>query len=191
MSSNELKGLIYQMLKPLKGISLNLIIEGISGYPIIPFDYKNEKDLILLESLKQIAILTTKKINISGINKNRPNEAGNEAENFLKEAMFEISFKPTTQLTKSGKHKSSGYPDIEFIDEFGRINYLECKTFNSGSENSSFRSFFVSPSEDFKITTNAHHLMIALELFQDIHKGTNVFKCKSWKIICLAILYVM
>ncbi|MCL2040012.1 MAG: hypothetical protein FWG85_06250 [Bacteroidetes bacterium] len=187
--SNELSGLISQMLKPLKGLSFKLIIEGLSGHKIIPFDKNDEKDIALLEKLKNIAILTGKEINEIGIKKMRPNEAGNEVEVFLKNAMIKEGFKPQTPLTKKGKHKASGYPDIEFKDQFDRTNYLECKTYNAKSETSSFRSFFVSPSEDFKVIEDAHHIMLSFELYDVKNKSSNnenIYKCKKWKVVCLA-----
>jgi hypothetical protein len=187
--SDELSGVISQMLKPLKGLSFNLIIEGLSGYNIIPFNSNDKKDNELLENLKNIATNTGNEINKIGINKMRPNEAGNGVEVFVKDAMIKEGFEPQTPITKTGKRKAAGYPDIEFKDQFNRTNYLECKTYNAKSEASAFRSFFVSPSEDFKVTEDAHHFMLAFELYDTKNKNANnenVYKCKKWKVICLA-----
>ena len=185
--SEELNGIISQMLKPLKGLSFKCIIEGLSGNIIIPFSPKDKKDMALLEKLKNIATTTGKEINKITIKKKRPNEAGNAVEMFIKDAMIKEGFEPQTPSAKSGKKKATGYPDIEFKDQFGRTNYLECKTFNTDSELSSLRSFFVSPSEDFKVTQDAHHIMLAFELYVDkVENDFSVFKCKSWKVICLA-----
>ena len=54
--SEDLEGVITQMLKPLKGLSLSVVIEGLSGYKIIPFDKNCKKDQILLNSLSEVAI---------------------------------------------------------------------------------------------------------------------------------------
>ena len=187
--SDELNGIISQMLKPLKGLSFNLIIEGLSGNKIIPFNPSDKKDKELLTKLKNIALQTGNEINKIGIKKMRPNEAENGVEIFVKDAMIKESFEPQTPITKKGKHKASGYPDIEFKDQFDRTNYLECKTYNSKSETSSFRSFFVSPSEDFKVTQDAHHFMLAFELYDVKDKNANnenIYKCNKWRVICLA-----
>ncbi len=83
---------------------------------------------------------------------------------FIKEALNKNGYKASTPSAKNGKKKSTGYPDIEFVDEFNRINYLECKTFNIENINTTQRSFYLSPSEDFKVTVNAHHFAISYEI---------------------------
>ncbi|MBF8266145.1 MAG: Type II site-specific deoxyribonuclease [Dehalococcoidia bacterium] len=138
-----------------------------------------------------------------------------------------MGYQAETPKTLTGKSKATGYPDIEFIDEFGRSNYLECKTYNieplaksannvtlskakglgwprfftpfrmtfaRGSiENISTtqRSFYLSPSEEFKITKDAHHIVVSFEAFVAGNKGGKyIFKCRSWKIISLEKLLV-
>ena len=178
--SPELQCIIAQMLKPLNGLKFNLVIEGLSGYKIIPYNPKDPQDLQLLKTLTNIATKTGNEINTTGIEKMRPNEAGNEIEKFIKNAMINENITPQTPLTQSGKRKAAGYPDIEFKDQFNRTNYLECKTYNTDSENSAFRSFFVSPSQDFKVTENAHHFLLSYEMYNVEHKNNkNIYKCKS------------
>ena len=178
--SDELRGLISQMLKPLNNLKFNLVIEGLSGYKILPYNPNDTKDTQLLQKLTTIANTTGNEINKIGIHKTRPNEAGNEIEKFIKEAMIKENFTPQTPLTQTGKRKSAGYPDIEFKDQFDRTTYLECKTYNTDSENSAFRSFFVSPSNDFKVTENAHHFMLSFEMYNSEQKNNKyVYKCKS------------
>ncbi len=184
--SNNLEGVISQMLKPLKGISLDVVIEGLSGYKIIPFDSNDEKDTKLLSALKTVAINAGKNINLNGICRNRPNEVGNDIEQFVKDALNQHNMPATTPLTIRGQHKSTGYPDIEFVDMFGRINYLECKTFNIDNIGTSQRSFYLSPSENFKITNDAHHFVLSFEIYVSDKDGfKNVYRCKSWKLISL------
>ena len=45
--SEDLEGVIAQMLKPLKELSLSVVIEGLSGYKIIPFDRNCKKESLL------------------------------------------------------------------------------------------------------------------------------------------------
>jgi hypothetical protein len=185
-NSKELDGIISQMLKPLKGISLNVVIEGLSGCKIIPFDIKNKKDKELLDTLKKVVIKAGKEVNKTGIVSSRPNEVGNDIEPFVKNALNEFNMEAYTPLTIDGKHKSTGYPDIEFIDINRRTNYLECKTFNIDNVDTSQRSFYLSPSEDFKITKDAHHFVISYEIYVAGRSGSNnIYKCKSWKLITL------
>ncbi len=77
-NSKELDGIISQMLKPLRGISLGVVIEGLSGHKIIPFDNHKAEDKSLLEKLKQVAINAGKAVNKKGILRLRPNEVGND-----------------------------------------------------------------------------------------------------------------
>ncbi len=185
-NSKELDGIISQMLKPLKGISLNIVIEGLSGCKIIPFDIKNKKDVALLETLKKVSKKAGKEVNKTGILRSRPNEVGNDIEPFVKDALNEFKMQASTPLTINGKHKSTGYPDIEFVDSNGRTNYLECKTFNIDNVDTSQRSFYLSPSEDFKITKDAHHFVISYEIYVAGRSGSNnIYKCRSWKLVTL------
>ncbi len=53
------------------------------------------------------------------------------------------------------------------------------------------RSFYLSPSEDFKITRDAHHFAISYEIYVEDQEGRyNIYKCKSWKILSLEDLSV-
>lgn len=187
----KLENIIKQMREPLKNIPLKLVIEALSGFSILPFDSKNEYDQVVLEKLKDVARLAETRINVSGIKRNRPNEVGNAVERFVKIALNDLGYQSNTPVTKSGKKKSTGYPDIEFVDEFGRNHYLECKTFNIKKIGSTQRSFYLSPSEDFKIAKTAHHFCICFEIFADGGTGNqNIYKCKQWKILSVEQLLV-
>jgi len=68
---------------------------------------------------------------------------------------------------------------------------VECKTFNIESLDTTFRSFYLSPSEDFKVTKDARHLAISFEIYVEGRSGNkNIYKCKSWKILTLDRLLV-
>jgi len=180
----KLENVIKQMLTPWKNIPFSLVIQGLSDCKIISFNKKAKKDIILLEKLKKVAKIAGIKFNKKGVVRPRPNEVGNDIEPFVKKALNDIGYKADTPTTNSGSKKSSGYPDIEFIDEFKRTNYLECKTFNIENISTTQRSFYLSPSEEFKITKDAHHFVMSFEIFiaKNIGKN-NLFKCKSWKIL--------
>ena len=66
--------------------------------------------------------------------------------------------RPTSQ---SGLGKSTGYPDILVLDQSNRATYLECKIFAHGSAETTMRSFYLSPSESFKVSIDARHLLLA------------------------------
>ncbi|MBD3359124.1 MAG: restriction endonuclease [Candidatus Buchananbacteria bacterium] len=182
--SEKIKKTIKQMLKPVKRIPFDLVIETISGKKVIPFDEKNKKDSKLLTKLDAVAKMAGVEVNKNGIKRTRPNEVGNDIEPYVKKALNDLGYKADIPITTLGGKQSSGYPDVEFIDEFGRTNYLECKTFNIENVNTSFRSFYFSPSEKFKITKDAHHFILSFEIYVEKSEDkNNVYKCKSYKIL--------
>lgn len=187
----NLENVIKQMLTPLRNIPLNLVIQAMCGCKILPFDVTDPKDRQLLEKLKKVSQIAGENVNRRGITRPRPNEVGNDIEPYVKNALMEVGYFGGTPSTKSGKKKTTGYPDIEFLDEFGRTNYLECKTFNIENIATTQRSFYLSPSEEFKITKDAHHIVLSFEIYVDGSSGRNsIFKCKSWKILSVENLLV-
>jgi hypothetical protein len=189
--TKKLEEVIKQMLKPLKSIPFGLVIESLSNHKVIPFNGNDEKDKAVLETLKVVAKKAAEDVNIKGIHRPRPNEVGNDIEPFVEMALNLNGFNASTPTTKGGKHKSTGYPDLEFKDKFDRTNYLECKSFNKENVDTTQRSFYLSPSEDFKITTDGHHFVISFEIYVEGQKGDNhIYKCAAWKILSLENLEV-
>ncbi len=187
----NLENIIKQMLTPLRNVPLSLVIESICGHKIIPFNPDDEKDQALLKGLIDVAKLAGTNINKRGISRPRPNEVGNDIEVYVMDALKMHEYYAYTPKTKSGMKKAMGYPDIEFIDKNKRINYLECKTYNKENILTTQRSFYLSPSEDFKITIDAHHFILSFEVYVSGRDGNNnVFKCKEWKILSLENLLV-
>ena len=186
-NSRELEGLIAKMLKPLKGIKLNLAIEGLSGHQVIEFDGQETKDKKVLEDLTDVAHSVQNKVNIKGIERRRPNEVGNDIEPFVKEALVNKNLFADTPRTISGIKKSTGYPDLEFKDKYGRWHYLECKTYNISNIATTQRSFYISPSSDFKISKTAHHFGISFEIYVEKQiDNKNIYKVNGWKITDLS-----
>lgn len=187
----KLEAVIKQMLTPLKSIPFGLVIESLSGYKVIPFDKTNPQDPTVLEKLMRVAQLSGESVNKKGIRRRRPNEVGNDIEPYVKQALNSLGYSAKTPGTKTGKDKSMGYPDLEFIDEFGRTQYLECKTYNRKNKSTKQRSFYLSPSDDFKITRDAHHFVMSFEIFVAGRAGNdNIYNCASWKILSIENLEV-
>lgn len=184
--TRKLENCLRQMLQPIKGIPLSLVIESLSGWQVVPFDNNDAQDKKVLETLSAVAGIAGRTINQVGILRPRPNEVGNDIEIYVKNALNDKGYAANTPKTKSGKGKTTGYPDIEFIDEFGRTNYLECKTFNLLNISTTQRSFYLSPSENFKVMANAHHFIISFEVYVEGRaESNNIYKCKSWKILSI------
>jgi hypothetical protein len=175
-----LNNLIKNLLKPLKGLPFDVIIQGLSDYKIIPFNDKDKNDVELLNKLKEIAGIA---INEKGIISNRPNEVGNYIETYIKTTIIAVGFGAKTPSTQAGIHRAAGYPDIKFIDQFGRTNYRECRIFNLENVGSKQMSF---KSTNFKITQDAHHFLISYEMYvANKKKVNNIYKTSCWKIISL------
>lgn len=187
----QLESVIKQMLKPIRDVPFALVVEAASNHKIIPFDPTNERDQAVLEALMKTANRVGKNVNKEGIRRKRPNEVGNDIEPFVLEALNEYGYDAHIPITLNGKKKSTGYPDIQFTDTFGRVNYLECKTYNINNIATSQRSFYFSKSDDLKISYDAHHFVISFEVFVSAqYDGMNVYKCRSWKVLSLENLLV-
>ena len=187
----NLEDVIKQMLTPIKNIPLNLVIESLCGCKIIPFNPNDERDAQIRSVLIQVANKAASRINVSGIRRPRPNEVGNDIEPFVREALISYRYHAGTPICCNGNMKTTGYPDIHFIDEFGRTNYLECKTFNKGNIATSQRSFYLSPSENFKVTKDAHHFVLSYEIYEDGREDkNNIYKCREWKLLAIENLLV-
>lgn len=194
MEKNEyienLEFVIKQMLKPLKQIPFNLVIEAISNEKVIKFDPYNLEHKKALNLLKKVAFKAGKEINNDGILRRRANEVGNDIEKFVKSAFDFYSIKSENPKAKNGTKKSAGYPDLVFYFE-NKPYYLECKTYNLNELNSSLRSFYLSPSSNFKIIHSTIHFLLSFQIYLfDKFENKNIYKCKSFKILSLENLHL-
>lgn len=187
----NLESIIKQMMTPLKNIPLNLVIECLSGCRIIPFNKKKKEDLKVLGDLKKVAKIAGRVINKEGIQSRRANEVGNNIEQYVKDAINSIGYKADIPIATNGIHKAVGYPDIEFTTKQGKVYYLECKTYNQENIYSTLRSFYISPSDNFKITKPAQHFVITFEVYVAGKKrDVNIYRLKGWKILSIENLLV-
>lgn len=164
------------------------IIELLSEYTVIPFDRDNQDDITILGNLKKAAAIAVRNIQRTKIRSRRANEVGNMIEPFIRDALVEVGYDAHVPVTASGKRKGAGYPDIEFRCGAGRelVTYVECKSYNRQNINTTQRSFYLSPALDFKVTADAHHFVISLEIEEESGNregGLNVYTAKGWKIL--------
>jgi len=181
----QLENTISQFLKPLKNIPFKIAIKAISGYEVIPFNKKDSEDKKLLRDLSKAAKIATNNAKTKGIFTRRENEVGNHIEPFLIEALNKVGLKADRPVTKSGKKKAAGYPDIYLEDRYGRPTYVECKTYNKRNYQSTQRSFYFSPAErpsDFKVTCNARHIIVSFEIKKEKRGNKTAFVPVHWKI---------
>ncbi len=178
------------MLTPLKDIPFNLVIEYLTGNKVIPFDFENNEDRELLEILKRVAVVGGSEINKYGIKSRRPNEVGNYIEKFVKSSMQQYALNPDVPAGKTGRRKATGYPDILFFFR-NKPYYLECKTYNLENISTTQRSFYFSPSDDFKVIYDTHHFILSYEMFLDERIGDkSIYRCKHYKILSLESLSI-
>lgn len=186
----SLEKILSKFLRPIKDVPFPICIKALTGYNVLSFDISSQQNGILLEKLIEAAKKAGAEVYKEGIFTERPNEAGNHIEPFVISALNKMGLKADKPISKSGKRKTAGYPDIEIKDEFGRTVYLDCKTYNSSAKETSFRTFYFSPSEDPKITKDAFHLIFSFELIRAERKGRNAFIPISWQIYTLECLRV-
>ena len=184
----ELEGIIKQFLKPLNNVPYKVAIQAISGCRVIPFNRNDQKDKSLLSDLIMATSSATKKANQEGIFSSRVNEVGNKIEPFMIESLNEVGLKADRPITKEGKKKAIGYPDILVKDKYGRSSYIECKTYNQKNYQTTQRSFYFSPAkrlDDFKVIYDARHLVISFQIERTVKNGKNAYIPVHWKIFSL------
>jgi hypothetical protein len=181
----NLERIVKQMLTPLKDLPFNLIIESISGKQVKQFNKEDTKHNNLLSSIIEATKIACEEINRYGIIESRANEVGNALEPFLKNALnTKSNFKAITPKTSSGKQKTVGYPDIELKFGEDEFCYIECKSYNIDNLYTTMRTFYLSPSDDFKVTKDAIHFVVSFEIYVDGRSGSkNIYKTKGWKIL--------
>jgi hypothetical protein len=121
--TEKLENIIKQMLRPLKNIPFNLAIEAMTEKKVISFDFLKDDHKDVLELLKQAALKAGTEINKTGIVRSRPNEVGNDIENYIKNALNSLELNADIPTGPSGNKKAVGYPDIIFRHK----NIYKCK----------------------------------------------------------------
>jgi hypothetical protein len=187
--TKNLEKIIKQMLLPLKNIPFKLVIESLTGKEVLPFNKDNLEHYEILKLLNIAARKAGNLINDEGIKRRRVDEVGNAIEAYVKTALNECGLKADTPAGQSGKKKSTGYPDIIFWHK-DKPYYLECKTYSKENMNTTFRSFYLSPSKDFKVTYSTLHFLLSYEMFISDNLGNqNTYKAKHYKILSIEKLH--
>lgn len=157
----QLEETLKKFLTLVRDIPFTVVIKVLSGHSIIPIHENSEWADDFIARLERAIRTAGDKAHKKGIKTKRPNEAGNKIEDFVLEGLQSAGIPTQRPRTGSGKKKAAGYPDFE-LEWKGIPVYLECKTFNADKERAGgLRVFFLSPSEDFKITREAPHILAA------------------------------
>lgn len=162
-----------QMLKPVKNVPFFVIIKGISDKEVLQYDETGKAGLV------KAARAAATKINAAGITSARPNEVGNYIEPYVIDALNKNGFTAAKPSTPAKGVKSAGYPDIYAVHS-GKSFYIECKTYAEKNVATTQRSFYLSPSTDFKVTRDAFHLVFAYSIKP---VGTGLYKTDGFRIL--------
>lgn len=178
---------LAQMLKPVKGIPFSVIVKSLAERQVIQIDTADSADLELLEKLKKTIQLCTTELKSKPIKRPRPNEVGNDVESYVMRALPQAGLKAERPKSQAGLGKSTGYPDILVWDKGKRATYLECKIFAQGSADTTMRSFYLSPSDSFKVSYDARHLLLAFGMEASAISGSrdSLYIPRSYKLIDL------
>jgi len=156
-----------------------------TGKKVISFDFTKKDHQEVLKLLKQSALNAGKEINKTGILRPRPNEVGNDIEPYVRNALNLLDLNADIPAGPSGNKKAMGYPDILFWYNKNPY-YLECKTYNIENIQTTQRSFYFSPSDEFKVTYDAPHFILSFEIYVAGEKGNkHIYKCKHYKILSI------
>lgn len=178
---------LAQMLKPVKGIPFSVIVKSLAERQVIQIDKADAADIELLKKLQRTIHFCAADLKTNPIRRPRPNEVGNDLEAYVMRALPQAGLAAARPTSQAGLGKSTGYPDILVRDEAKRATYLECKIFAHGSADTTMRSFYLSPSESFKVSVDARHLLLAFGMEANPIAGSrdSLYIPKSYKLIDL------
>ncbi|MEO0141113.1 MAG: hypothetical protein ABIM88_06175 [candidate division WOR-3 bacterium] len=183
----QLEETLKKFLSPVRDIPFTVVIKVLSGHRILPIYESMDWAEDFISNLERAIQIAGAKAKEEGIKTKRPNEAGNKIEDFVLEGLRSVEIPAQRPIARSGRKKPAGYPDFE-LEWKGIPVYLECKTFNSEEERGGgLRVFYLSPSEDFKITKDAPHILVAFGMKKE---GENLFVPVSYEIYTLENLKV-
>jgi hypothetical protein len=177
-----------ELTKPAKRIPFKEVILATTQHRILDIDNQNAAHRVLFQKLSTAATAAETKARTEGIFATRANEAGNHMEVFVKAALQEAGLPARTPVTTKGEAQTTGYPDVEILSD--PPCYLELKTYNATTADTTQRSFYYSPSEHPKVTHDALHLLLAYELEKTTRAGKPAFIPVHWKLITLQDLEV-
>ncbi len=179
---------LAELTRPAKRIPFKDVILATTQHRILDFDTNNPAHRELFQKISAAASSALTNARASGLFSARANEAGNHMESFVRAAFKNAGLNARVPITTTGDAQAVGYPDVEILST--PPCYVELKTYNASTANTTQRSFYYSPSEHPKVTHDALHLLLAYELEKTERDGKTAFVPKHWKLITLQDLEV-
>lgn len=135
-------------------IGLPDLISLITGHEVYDWDED------LAPTLMGIGESVVAEVRRNPIQTERINEVGNAVELYVLAELEKAGLASGRPTPPSGRKKTAGYPDI-YAQSGDDYYYIEIKTYSPKTVKSSQRTFYISPSQDFKVTHDAYHLLLA------------------------------
>ncbi|NNE92782.1 MAG: hypothetical protein HKN23_14140 [Verrucomicrobiales bacterium] len=171
-----------------KDISFQNVIESSTGRTILPFDAGDPADAEVLAAISSALDAALSKFSEEGSPTNSEKRINEVSSYFEEEIRHHLEREPGISCdypkTAEGRTQRSGYPDLRIVhEESGRVTYFDPKLVETGSLDSSLRSFYFSPkTETNKVLEDAHHLLVGIE-----HDGnTGNWKFLRWHLVDLS-----
>lgn len=158
----RLEAALAQFLQPMRGIPFEVVIQALCGATVERFDLDAHNNRESLMKIVTAMRATCHSVQANPIERPRPNEVGNDMEPFVIRALKELGMDASPPKAKSGKGKATGYPDVK-ISGLPVPIFLEVKTYAADNHTTTQRSFYLSPSEDHKVTEDGYHLLVGFE----------------------------
>lgn len=187
-TNSPFQSALAELVKPAKKIPFKDVILATTHHRLLDFDTNNPAHVALHKRISTAAAAAAGTARTNGLFAARPNEAGNHMEPLVKSALHNAGLDARTPVTANGDAQTVGYPDIEILG--GVPCYLELKTYNASTANTTQRSFYFSPSANPKVTHDALHLLLAYELEKTVRDDRTAFIPVHWKLITLQDLEV-
>ncbi len=175
MSEREqkLEDIIARFIQPMKGIPFEVVIKSLYGARVLPFSRGNALHQGVLKNIVIAMRDVCRTVQKSPINRPRPNEVGNDFEPFVISSLNKAGLSSAAPRTRSGKGKSTGYPDVRLETSLGPV-FLEVKTYAAANHETTQRSFYLSPTDEPKVHEDGLHLLVGFEVARQGNNFTPV-----------------
>jgi hypothetical protein len=171
-----------------KDISFSEVVAASTGFQLIPLDTNNQVDSQILDEITKALDQSLKFFN----QKQSPTHFEtqvNQVATFFEEKIREtINAAPELNCdyarTIDGNLQRAGYPDLRIEHEpSGRVIYFDIKLVETGTLDSSLRTFYFTPKgSDGKVLNDGLHLLVGIE-----HNGVaSAWKFLRWHLVDLA-----
>lgn len=177
----QLEAALAQFLKPMKGIPFEVVIQALCDARVERFSMEVTANQKALDCIRDAMREACRSVQANPIKRPRPNEVGNDMEPFVIDALKAQGMSAAAPKTKSGKGKTTGYPDVKIESQELLPIYLEVKTYAAANHTTTQRSFYLSPAEDHKVGEDGHHLLVGFE----IERHGNLFTPVAFEIVDL------